>query len=380
MPCTPTSTLPGRILQSTLFPQDVATLTGAQKDLIDRTVLPVWRSAGGSIRLRVDGYASAEGDCAYNWNLSCRRAQALVAELTSPTDLTTGVPRSSIDMYAHGESDEAGRALAPNRNGIISIPAPPPPPPPQPIPSQPTCTLPISLGHNRASGRSCGGGADFAHFDRPSISTRSAAILAGWAAARPFSRGPFRSLVTDTECEIEMDAVLMGTSGIAGHDAFTRFVAGSGGTVTHGVSSTLGSLALTSPSFMTTVGVVRRSLEAQLAAQASSGALDPCLLSLSPAPETHFSLGGPDPGALQGVIGGTQGEEMFLNTFTGDTTTRTYSMDVRFIICDDFGVDESDLYFYGLFAFWVLQHERSATNYAPFINELDITVNLSGTF
>ena len=60
--------------------------------------------------------------------------------------------------------------------------------------------------------------------------------------------------------------------------------------------------------------------------------------------------------------------------------SRTYTIGLRFLICDDFGVDESDLYAPGLFAFWVLQHERSATHYAPFINELDLAVTESGTF
>ena len=59
---------------------------------------------------------------------------------------------------------------------------------------------------------------------------------------------------------------------------------------------------------------------------------------------------------------------------------RSYSIDLRFVICDDFGVDESDLYAPGLFAFWVLQHERSRTRYAPFINELDLPVTVSGTY
>jgi hypothetical protein len=93
-------------------------------------------------------------------------------------------------------------------------------------------------------------------------------------------------------------------------------------------------------------------------------------------PATFFGFS--DGVALKAVIGGTQGEELFATGFIGSLPTRTYSIDLRFLICDDFGVDEADLYAPGLFAFWVLQHERSP--YAPFINELDLPVTVSGTF
>jgi hypothetical protein len=29
-------------------------------------------------------------------------------------------------------------------------------------------------------------------------------------------------------------------------------------------------------------------------------------------------------------------------------------MSLRFVLCDTFGVDENDLYFYGLILFWIL--------------------------
>jgi hypothetical protein len=235
----------------------------------------------------------------------------------------------------------------------------------------------VLLGAGRTG---CGGAAaDFGHFDYPpkSLSTASAAKLAAWAAARPFSRGPFRSFVTDTECEIEMDAVLVALAGGDGHSAFTQFVSGAGGTVTHGNSSSLGSMALVSGSFLSTVGTVQAAIEAQLAAQAATGALDPCALSVTP-PATAFGFSDGVP--LKAVIGGTHGETLFANGFTGSIPLRTYTIDLHFVICDNFGVDESDLYSPGLFGFWVLQHERSSTAYAPFINELDLTLTVSGTF
>jgi hypothetical protein len=174
-----------------------------------------------------------------------------------------------------------------------------------------------------------------------------------------------------------MDGVLTGLAGADGHAAFSRFAAGTGGIETHGSASTLGSMALGSGSFLATVARVKATIEAQLATQASTGVLNPCALSVTP-PATHFAFS--DGTALKAVIGGTQGEQLLATGFTGSVPMRSYSIDLRFVICDDFGVDESDLYAPGLFAFWVLQHERSATLYTPFINQLDLPVTVRGTF
>ena len=99
-----------------------------------------WRKAGATGNIRVDGYASAEYECVYNWHLSCRRAQAVKEELKKQ-----GVPESNISLYAHGESDEAGAALAPNRRATIVLPsAPPPPPKPVPTPVEPQKPEPVN--------------------------------------------------------------------------------------------------------------------------------------------------------------------------------------------------------------------------------------------
>jgi len=369
MHCPPATSSPAGVTNTLFFPLNSASLNPTQRAEIDAAAA-AWHAALSSVIIQVDGYASAIGDCGYNWDLSCRRAQAIARELESPTDGSTGVPSSQIELFAHGESDQAGSALAPNQNATISMPIAPPPPP--------SCAFPVSLG----SARGCGTGPDFTHFDFPKITAASEAKLAAWAAAHlspsfPYTRGPFRSLVTDTECQIEMDGVLRVFAGADGHRAFSRFTAGTGGTETHGPASTLGSNALVSGSFLATVARVKADIEAQLAAQASSGVLDACALSVTP-PATHFAFS--DGTALKAVIGGTQGEELFATGFTGSIASRSYSIDLRFVICDDFGVSESDLYAPGLVAFWVLQHERSATRYAPFINELDLPVTVTGTF
>ncbi len=93
-----------------------------------------WKKAGASGTIRIDGYASAEYECVYNWHLSCRRAQAVADELRKQ-----GVADSSLSLFAHGESDAAGAALAPNRRATISLPAgPKPTPTPTPKPTPPT--------------------------------------------------------------------------------------------------------------------------------------------------------------------------------------------------------------------------------------------------
>ncbi len=368
MICPPATSSPSSVTNTLIFPVGKATLLPTQEVEIN-AVAAAWHAAGGTATVRIDGFASAEAGCDYNWNLSCRRAQAVATVLESPTDGSPGVRNGQIEIFAHGESDEAGPALAANRRATISLPTGRPTPPPGPPAS---CTFPVSLG----SARGCGTGAEMDDFDFPTISAESAARLAAWASVVIGS--PFRSLVPAFVCEAEMDLVLIGIGGSAGHAAFSRFAAGTGGTATHGPGSTLGAMALVSGSFLATVAQVQADIEAQLAYQAYGGALDACALSVTP-PQTGFDFS--DGWALKGVIGGTQGEELFATGFTGSIPLRSYSIDLRFVICDDFGVDESDLYAPGLFAFWVLQHERGSRSiYVPFINELDLPITVSGTF
>jgi outer membrane protein OmpA-like peptidoglycan-associated protein len=369
MVCLPAASSPGVVNDTLIFPVNSATLTPIQQAEIDAAAAS-WRAAGGSVTVRIDGYASAEGECGYNWDLSCRRAQAVASELESPRDGSTGVPSRNVELFAHGESAEAGPALALNRKATISILVPPPP-----APAPAYCSFPVHLGDGRDN---CGKTADFGHFDKPPISSLSEIKLAAWADIHPpIGLRPFRSLITDLECELEMESVLVAFAGAEGYAAFRRFVAGTGGTVTHGPGSTLGTLALGSGSFALTIATVKTNIEAQLATQAASGVLNPCALSVIP-PSTDFDWSGPWP--LKAVIGGTHGEKLFATSFTGSIAARSYSIDLRFLICDNFGVDEHDLYGAGLIPFWVLQHERSPTLYAPFINELDLPVTVSGTF
>jgi hypothetical protein len=65
--------------------------------------------------------------------------------------------------------------------------------------------------------------------------------------------------------------------------------------------------------------------------------------------------------------------------------SRAFTATLRFEICDDFSVDDTDLDITnvghgspGLFSLWVLQHERSG--HVPFINEVIVERTISGGF
>jgi outer membrane protein OmpA-like peptidoglycan-associated protein len=114
----------------TLFANNASALTPLQQAEIDRFVAG-WTAAGANTPVRVDGYASTPGSQELNWRLSCNRAQAVVAELMTPSNGIPGIPASFIRSLAQGETDEFG-AEAENRRVSISAPTPLPPQPPQP--------------------------------------------------------------------------------------------------------------------------------------------------------------------------------------------------------------------------------------------------------
>ena len=137
-----------------VFPVDSAALDQAKpssknwptaKAEID-AVAASWNSGGSKGSIRVDGYASSEYECGYNWRLSCSRAQAVAKELESPSDGSKGVPAANISLFAHGESDEAGAALAPNRRATVTLPAALPSPSPKPEPEPAPAPTPTHCG------------------------------------------------------------------------------------------------------------------------------------------------------------------------------------------------------------------------------------------
>ncbi|HEV3197097.1 MAG TPA: DUF4157 domain-containing protein [Bryobacteraceae bacterium] len=92
-----------------------------------------WTAAGSNRAVRVDGFASVDGPQSLNWQLSCDRASAVVAELEHPSGGgTTGIPASFINdpPFAQGATSEFGSQEA-NRRATISadLSVPPPTPP-----------------------------------------------------------------------------------------------------------------------------------------------------------------------------------------------------------------------------------------------------------
>ena len=113
-----------------------------------------WGYAGSQEEVVVDGYASTSGSQAFNWQLSCDRAEAVKAILIS-----IGIPESKILTFAHGESMEfSARSLAPNQRAVVTTR--PAPTPPQPT-WRPNCWrlpgAPLPINPGIASGSLCRG-------------------------------------------------------------------------------------------------------------------------------------------------------------------------------------------------------------------------------
>lgn len=227
----------------------------------------------------------------------------------------------------------------------------------------PCRSLPHQLFH-RPGG--AGGGPDFTHADHPTLSRGDAAMV---ALARRMSN---EGLMSDMRFELN---VLGGSEGRRMVDHFAK---GNGVPLTHLANSPIGSRALKAPSFITMRNTAETNLEHQLSRMAASGTVDcnALVLPASAVPWLSFPLS--DSRMLKAIIGGTQGHTIWLTGLTIDPNARTYSMQLRYLIRDDFGVDASDLYTPGLIAFWVLQHER--TGFVPFQNIIDLTVTRNGKF
>jgi flagellar motor protein MotB len=120
------------IEESTLSASDIAAL---------HHLVQNWHSAGGTDRVRVDGFASCDGSASFNWRLSCERALAVAHELLHPSDPTlTGIPAAFVELFANGETDRFSTRLAPNRRVTITLsattPTPTPTSPSEPSPSE----------------------------------------------------------------------------------------------------------------------------------------------------------------------------------------------------------------------------------------------------
>jgi len=323
-----------------------------------------WHLAAVAEPVRVDGYASIDGLPSTNWPLSCRRAVTLANELMTPSDSSPGIPASSIELFAQGETDQFSSALEPNRRAQAHISNAPNPAPQLRI--VPCRSLPRQI-FNRGA---CGTGPEFTHHDFPS--------LAGvdWKGRAFVWQADNLSFDVRLRNDMRLELGLLGRS--EGLRMVDHFTGGSGRTLTHNRASSLGSDALGSSTFYLLNTVVATVIATELTRMAGSGRIDCSTLSLAGAgiPAVDFTVS--DGLALKGIIGGTQGLRILLSSFSVNSATRSYNIGLQYLICDDFGVDTTDLYSLGLAAFWVLQHRRSGN--VPFINELDLSTTISGTF
>lgn len=310
--------------------------------------------------IEVHGFASEEGDPIFNDNLSCARATKALGVLSS--ELTRAGKTATFRLFRHGAT--AG-PREDRRSVVIRIitPSAPTPRPEEPgFSFTPCATLPFHLG----SRGGCGSGTDFTYHDFPPLSSGDSLIVA-----------PFR---------VQPDATLLGTftaelgglAGSEGRDAIRQFSSGTGTKRTHGAGSTLATMTERSGALGTALSAVRSEINSQITSQAVGGVVECSRLNIPPASMPAISFGFSDGATLKAVIGGTQGLDIYVLSFSLNPSTRTYTMQLRFVICDDFGVDHHDLYSPGLISFWVLQHERAG--YQPFINEIIVEPTFTDSF
>ena len=271
-------------------------------------------------------------------------------------------------------------APAPAPSGPTPAPAPAPAPsgptpsgptPARPAPQRPTqrppvpaacpvvCSTPHLLGARTPHYAS---GPDFTFYDFPSLSTWDSIKVA-----------PFR-LMPDGLLEFGMNNVLGLLAGADGRAMVAHFRGGSGAMWTHGIGSRLNVEATHCDSVDAAAAAMQTQLAAQARAMRALGRVDCAAFSLAPVPAIHFGFG--DSAALKAILGGTQGGEVhLLGMRLRDPVGCGYDLDLEIVVYDDFGVDDSDLYWPALIKFWILQHERPGNR--PFVNRLLIRRTVS---
>lgn len=117
--CPLPNTSSGTVISNVLFGLNSNALTpGGIADVA--SFIGRWNATGTRPQVRVDGFASVDGPQAFNWTLSCNRAEAVVHELTHPTGGNPGIPAGSIDKFAQGATSEFSTNRDENRRATIS--------------------------------------------------------------------------------------------------------------------------------------------------------------------------------------------------------------------------------------------------------------------
>lgn len=217
---------------------------------------------------------------------------------------------------------------------------------------------------------------------------------------------PFYKSVLVTPSRLSFDTELIATlsGGIGllapglGPTMVDRFVRGSQSQFFHDVGGDLSNRVQNSATFAEVLSSIETQINVQFQRQADQGFVDNRYIFV-PVDNISFDWG-KDGGFLKAVLGGTQGAELYMEQFDVPEATLFvdpvngggfgfYGAKLRFVIHDDFGVDEDDIYdnpvrdpLGSLRAFWVLQHERSVgtTKYRPFVNTVFVDVDITGQF
>jgi hypothetical protein len=312
----------------------------------------------------IHGFASEEGDLAYNESLSCQRAQSALRVIMRETrSRGVGV---HFRLFMHGEV--TGRPLADRRKVVISVAraAPRPTTPTPCVPAVYTGRTPVLIYHHG----SVGTGRDAIWGDFPT------SIVSGlpW-----YQRWPVNLAIGSPDINLlsVMAGVLGGLGGAEGVTAVRHFSSGGGGALTYGPGSTFSTLASSAVMFRTAVAFAAGRINAAIRAQAAACNIDYRTIRLPSGAIPAIAFLASDSVPLKAVIGGTQALWVSISSFSS-FPGRTYTAVLSFDIYDDFGVDESDLYAPGLYEFYVLQHFRTA--YRPFVHRIVVEETITGSY
>lgn len=82
-----------------------------------------WHADARNDTIRIDGFASCDGEASTNWRLSCDRANAVENELKNPSDGSTGIPATAtFHKFAHGETEEFSSInTTQNRKSLVTL-------------------------------------------------------------------------------------------------------------------------------------------------------------------------------------------------------------------------------------------------------------------
>jgi outer membrane protein OmpA-like peptidoglycan-associated protein len=113
--CREAENTPANVWTSVFFEWKKADLSSEATSAI-KTFAGIWDAAGADQPVRVDGYASVEGDPCFNWKLSCERATAVAVALNAG-----GIDSTLLEFFAQGATDEFPGGLPANRRATIAV-------------------------------------------------------------------------------------------------------------------------------------------------------------------------------------------------------------------------------------------------------------------